>query len=128
MRRFLTILALIVELFILMAAPARAEPDVLTAPEIEALLSGNTAVGDWSGTPYRQFFDENGTTIYVPQGGREDWGRWRTNAETGQYESFWERSGWSGYGVAGGDGQYFWVQSDGTRQPFEMVEGRALSD
>ena len=35
----------------------------LSAAQIDSLLSGNTAVGAWSGTAYRQYFDASGTTL-----------------------------------------------------------------
>ena len=97
-----------------------AEPIALTAPEIETLLTGQTISGEWSGTPYRQLFDANGQTIYTPENGRVEYGRWRVNRETDQYESYWERSGWSPYGVAQDGDTFFWVQSNGTLQAFAV--------
>ena len=49
---------------LVLALPAQAQSVKLKAHEIDTLLSGNTAVGKWDGTAYRQFFDADGTTIY----------------------------------------------------------------
>ena len=100
----------------------------LTGAEVIALLSGNTAVGDWRGTPYKQFFAEGGSTSYVEEGRPASAGRWKTDPETGDYCSWWERGGWSCYGVEReGDG-YVWVVpgDDGYRGPFKVVNGHQL--
>ncbi|MEM9146363.1 MAG: hypothetical protein AAGC57_09205 [Pseudomonadota bacterium] len=106
---------------------AMAEPVTLTAPEVDTLLRDRTAVGDWNGTPYRQYFDPNGRTVYQPKGGRPDQGKWRVNAKTGAYESWWERSGWSGYGIAREGETHYWVESSGKRHRFTVVDGRKLT-
>ncbi len=107
--------------------PARAEPVSLTAEEVTALLTGNTAVGEWSGTPYRQYFAADGTTIYHAEGAPPDTGQWRVNAETGAYESLWRSGGWSGYDVARDGDQYLWiVHGSGDAQTFTVFEGRGL--
>lgn len=110
----------------LTASATRADPILLSAEEVRALLTDRTAVGDWNGTPYRQYFDPNGRTIYQPKGGRPDAGKWRANDTTGAYESWWERSGWSGYGIARYGDLYFWVESSGKHHAFTVVDGRAL--
>lgn len=112
----------------LTAAAATAEPVDLTASEIETLLSGNTTVGDWSGTPYRQYYDPAGSTAYKPKGGAVDYGRWRTNSKTNKYESHWERSGWSAYGVMRDGDTLFWVESSGKKQPFVVEAGNTLNN
>ncbi|MEL7280672.1 MAG: hypothetical protein AAFY35_02700 [Pseudomonadota bacterium] len=98
----------------------------MTAPQIEALLSGNTIRGTWNGDPYTQFFDANGLTVYFPEGGRPDQGKWRVNGETDQYESWWERSNWSGYTIMMTNGGFAWV-SRGELQPFEVFEGKQVT-
>ena len=102
-----------------------AEAAQLSADLITALLSGNTAVGDWSGTPYRQYFAANGRTVYLPAGGRPDQGRWRVNAETDQYESWWQNSDWTGYTIIETGNGYAWV-SRGKLHAFTIVEGDQL--
>jgi hypothetical protein len=105
---------------------AQAAQQKLTAAEIEALLSGNTIVGTWSGTSYRQYYGSDGTTLYVPEGGRADEGRWRVNAETDEYESWWRSTGWTPYALARlGDGNYAWINGD-RMEPFEVLPGRQI--
>lgn len=98
----------------------------MTAPQIEALLSGNTIRGTWNGAPYTQFFDPNGLTVYLPEGGRPDQGKWRVNAETDQYESWWERTNWTGYAIMATNDGYAWA-SRGALQPFEVFEGKQVN-
>ena len=43
---------------------AQANKKTLTAMEIKALLSGNTAVGRWIDHNYRQYFAADGSTVY----------------------------------------------------------------
>ncbi|WP_297771347.1 hypothetical protein [uncultured Roseovarius sp.] len=106
--------------------PADADPTRVNASAIEALLSGNTIVGSWSSAPYRQFFKSDGTTIYVPDVGRPDEGRWRVNAETNNYESWWRSTGWTPYAmVRTEDGAYAWVNGD-SLEPFDVLEGRQV--
>lgn len=108
------------------AASAQAAPIRLSAAEIETLLSGNTVDGTWSGTPYRQYYDPDGTTLYVPDGGRGDEGRWRTNAETNEYESWWRSTGWTPYAlVRTEDGGHAWVNGD-RLEPFRVLPGRQI--
>ncbi|MCG8361194.1 MAG: hypothetical protein MI920_37020 [Kiloniellales bacterium] len=106
---------------------AQADDKKLTAADVEALLAGNTAVGDWKGTPYRQFFAANGSTTYLAEGSEPSPGKWKVDQATGDYCSWWERSGWDCYGVEReGDG-YVWVTpSQDYRGPFKVVEGRQL--
>ena len=70
-----------------------------TAAQITELLSGNTIVGTWSGTPYKQFYFENGRTVYVPEGGRPSEGKWRVKNDTDEDDSWWENTGWTPYKV-----------------------------
>ncbi len=108
------------------ALPALAAPTRMTAPEIEALLAGNTIVGTWSGTAYRQYYDAGGNTLYVPEGGKPDEGRWRVNAETNEYESWWQSTGWTPYAmVRTDDGSYAWINGD-RLEPFQVQAGRQV--
>ncbi|RXV59470.1 hypothetical protein C6W92_15025 [Roseovarius sp. A46] len=119
-------MGLVLSLPTLGTAVAQAVQDKLTPPEIEALLGGNTIVGTWSGTPYRQYYGPDGTTLYVPEGGRADEGRWRTNEETGEYESWWRSTGWTPYAlVRTEDGGHAWINGDGL-EPFSVVPGRQI--
>ncbi len=122
-----SVAAILAMVLMTIVPPARAEPVSLTADEVTALLTGNTAVGDWSGTAYRQYFAADGTTIYHAEGAPPDTGQWRVNAETGAYESLWRSGGWSGYDVARDGDRYLWiVHGSGDAQAFTVVEGRQL--
>ncbi len=101
----------------------------LSAAEIIELLSGNTAVGTWIDHEYRQYFNEDGQTIYAQQGQRSSLGRWRVNRERNHYESWWERSDWgAGFSITVKDGVYYWVSSTGTTEPqaFDLLKGSQL--
>ncbi len=98
----------------------------LSADQISTLLTGNTIAGTWSGSSYRQFFGEGGMTMYVPEGGRADPGRWRTNAETNAYESWWEQTGWTPYRVMMTNDGYAWVNGE-TLEPFEVMQGKQVN-
>jgi hypothetical protein len=108
-----------------LAAPAFAGGDRLTAAEIESLLAGNTIEGDWGGM-YKQYFEADGTTMYYPEGGEPDPGKWRVNAQTDQYESWWEGTGWVGYDVLHAEEGYLWRDGDGDTHPFTVMEGRQV--
>ena len=110
----------------LMPAPLAAQEAGLTAAEIEAMLRGNTAVGVWAGTPYRQWFAEDGDTIYAPKGQRSTRGKWRVNAEADLYESWWSGDLWEAYGVVRDGDVLYWTDPAGERHAFEMVEGQQL--
>jgi len=97
----------------------------LTAAQIDTLLSGNTAVGTWSGNGYRQYFDASGATLYLAEGAPPDRGKWRINAETDQYESWWERSNWAGYTIVMTNEGYAWLNR-GALEPFELLAGDRL--
>jgi hypothetical protein len=90
--------ALILVLALMLAAgPAAAMAERLSGLEIRDWLLGNTVVGAWDGTPYRQLFRTDGTTIYKADGVALDEGRWWvTDAE---YCSWWQGSGEACYQV-----------------------------
>ena len=97
----------------------------MTAAQIETLLSGNTTVGAWSGTGYRQYFNSNGITIYLAESAPPDRGKWRVNSDTDEYESWWERSNWAGYTIVMTNGGYAWVNGDAL-EPFDVLAGDRL--
>ena len=97
-------------LALLAAAPLAFAEDVsLTATEISDLLRGRTAIGIWQGTPYRQFFNEDGSTIYAPKDRRSTFGAWRVDPTSDLYESWWEGSGWETWDVIRRDGELYWT-------------------
>jgi len=107
-------------------ASAQAAPTKMSAEEIENLVSGNTIVGTWEGAAYQQYFAPDGTTVIVPEGGRPDKGRWRTDPETGDYESWWRSTGWTPYAmVRTAEGEPAWVNGD-RLEPFRVLDGRQI--
>jgi len=112
-----------------MAGVANASEKTLTASEIKQLLTGNTAVGHWVDHNYRQYFGDDGATIYAQEHTRSSLGKWRVNQENNHYESWWERAGWgAGYSITLKDNVYYWVSSVGSTEPqaFEVVPGSQL--
>ena len=110
---------------IALAAPATAQSVKLQPHEIEALLSGNTAVGVWEGMSYRQFFNPDGTTIYAQEGARSTVGQWRIEGD--EYQSIWPRDAeWEGWFVMEYGGDFFWVSKTTPPTPFKVLEGEQL--
>ena len=99
---------------------------LLSSVEIEELLSGNTAIGEWSGTLYRQVFRSNGSTIYLPENTRDSLGEWRVDAVTNTYESRWEMGGWASYSIGRLGMRYFWIGSSLPPQEFAVLVGEQL--
>ncbi|MEM7746105.1 MAG: hypothetical protein AAF409_20615 [Pseudomonadota bacterium] len=111
---------------VLCVSAALADPVKLTASEVTGLLSGNTAVGQWDGTPYRQIFETSGRTVYAEKNAPHSQGRWRTNAGTGSYESWWQNSGWSAYEVWRDGDVHFWRGGGQDRAEFSVEPGLRL--
>lgn len=106
---------------------AQAQAVKLKAHEIEALLSGNTAVGTWEGHPYRQFFNADGSTIYAQPEARSTSGKWRIDPERDEYQSIWPRDAeWEGWFVMEWDGDFFWVSKKTPPTLFRVLEGQQL--
>ena len=94
----------------------------MTAPQIQELLSGNTIEGTWGGSAYKQVYYENGRTIYMPEGGQPDEGKWRVKDDTNQYDSWWEQTGWTPYTVVMTNDGFAWVNGE-KLEPFEVMKG-----
>ena len=107
------------------AASSAGAEELLTASEIEALLVGNTISGDWGGQ-YKQYYEADGSTMYVPAGGKADPGKWRVNPAENTYESWWEATGWVGYKVARDGDSYLWIDGKGDRYPFVVLQGKQV--
>ena len=108
-----------------MAGAAQAQSVQLQSHEIVALLSGNTAMGDWEGTAYRQYFDPDGTTIYAQQGKRSALGEWRVQND--KYQSIWPGDDdWQGWLVMEYAGDFYWVSKTTPPTPFAVLEGQQL--
>jgi hypothetical protein len=61
---------------------------MMTPEEFTTVLLGNTLIGEWAGSPYRQFFDRGGNTIYIGDDGNRSQGYWRIR-DDGYYCSTW---------------------------------------
>lgn len=112
-----------------LAAPALAQAQSvkLQSHEIDALLSGNTAVGKWEGTAYRQYFDVDGSTIYAQPEARSSVGKWRVDGERDEYQSTWPQDeDWEGWFVMEYGGAFYWVSKSTPPTPFKVVEGQQL--
>ena len=103
------------------------EGDYLKAAEIESLLAGNTIEGIWGRSSYKQFFDKNGFTLYAPDNGRRDEGRWRVNADADTYESWWRSTGWTPYRIRREGETLLWVDGEGREYAFTVTEGRQIT-
>ena len=113
--------------FALSAGAASAQSVKLTGKEISILLSGNTAVGDWEGTPYRQYFDPEGVTVFAQPNVRSVRGAWRIDEVAVEYQSIWSGDAeWEGWYVMEFGGDWFWVSKSTPPTPFEVLEGNQL--
>ena len=120
--------ALVAGLAVLAMQPAQSvADDKLTAGEIQKLLDGRTALGNWRGTDTRQYFASTGVTIYLPKGGAPDEGKWKVDQAKNQYCSWWQRGGWACYDVETDGTTYYWVTpGDDYRSPFTMTDGKQM--
>lgn len=97
---------------LLLATPALAQPVAvqLDAEEITALLTGNTAIGEWDGTPYRQYFGVGGVTLFAQPEARTTRGEWRVDPESDAYQSIWPGDAeWEGWIVMVWMDEYYWL-------------------
>ncbi len=100
---------------------------LVSAAEIETALSGNTAIGNWLGEQYQQYFDPSGDTTYLPDTGQSSIGQWRINVESGQYESLWGPARvWDTYDVFRDGDEWFWTGGGVELSPFTIVAGNQL--
>ncbi len=106
MRRTLLATLFAIILSGLATGPAAAMPDRLSGAEIKEWIGGNTVVGVWAGTPYRQLFRADGTTAYDAAGTGRDEGRWWVTEI--EYCSWWPGSGEACYQVLRDDDKLIW--------------------
>jgi len=121
---------LLAGVFVVAASVAQAQPVAvsLTAAQISALLTGNTAVGDWNGTPYRQYFGADGVTLFAQPGARTARGDWRVDAAANRYESLWPGdTDWEGWVISQWQGDYYWLSRTTPPTPFTIIDGQSLS-
>ena len=122
------LMGLILAGLVLPATLVAAEERRLSAAEIEAALAGNTVDGNWKGTPFRQYFGTDGATVYIAEGADPSPGKWKADAQTDQYCSWWEGSGWDCYDIhSDGPESIIWVvPADGYRSSSKLLKGRKL--
>ena len=109
------------------AAGAQAQSVKLSADEIAILLTGNTAVGVWEGVPYRQYFGDDGVTIFAQESARSARGEWRVDVEAGEYQSIWAGdTDWEGWFVMEYAGDWYWVSKATPPTPFSVIDGEHL--
>ncbi len=110
-----------------MALPAYAQSVKLTATEITDLLTGNTAIGLWDGIAYRQYFGDDGVTLFAQDGAWTARGVWRTDTEVDEFQSIWPGDAdWEGWFIMEYLGDYYWVSRSTPPTPFEVVDGQQL--
>ncbi len=115
----------IITLLFVVMSPLLAEAGEksLTGAEITAALSGNTAIGDQKGMAWRQYFADNGDTLYLAAGSPPSPGKWRISGDT--YCSLWPPStSWDCYGMTGEGDNVTWIfDGGGAPWPAKMVPG-----
>ncbi|MEQ9640292.1 MAG: hypothetical protein RIM84_09735 [Alphaproteobacteria bacterium] len=98
----------------------------LTAAEIAEALTGNTAIGEYQGTAFRQYFHNDGSTLFRREGqGRPDVGKWRTTDEN-EYCAWWATSGWSCYWMSRVGDKVTWHYQDEVAYPATLVTGARM--
>jgi len=114
-------------LLMLGASASHAQSVKLADHEISALLSGNTALGIWQGVQYRQYFAEDGTSIFAQEGTKSALGRWRVDTTADEFQSIWARDTiWEGWYIMVYAGAFFWVSKSTPPTLFKVVEGQNL--
>ena len=113
--------------FTVLASAANAQSVKLTASEIDVLLSGNTAIGLWEGVPNRQYFGDDGATIFAQDGARSARGEWRVDDVLDEFQSIWPGdTEWEGWFVMEYAGDWYWVSRATAPTPFSVVDGEQL--
>ena len=112
-----------------LATPTLAQPVAvqLDTEEVIELLTGNTAIGLWNDVPYRQYFGEDGVTLFAQPGARTTRGEWRVDPESDEYQSLWPGdTDWEGWIVMVWMDEYYWLSRATPPTPFEVVDGQQL--
>lgn len=113
-------------LLMFLASPVLAEAERLTAAQIAELLTGNTAVGEFRGKAFRQYFRNDGSTSFRREGqGRADIGKWRTTDDD-EYCAWWATGGWSCYWMSRNGDTVTWHYEDKIAYPAVMVPGEQM--
>ena len=106
MQRALRAALLVAVLWGIAAVPAEAMSERLSGAQIKQRIDGNTVVGVWAGTAYRQLFRPDGTTAYDAKGAARDEGRWWVTDT--EYCSWWAGSGEACYQVLRDGDKLIW--------------------
>lgn len=106
----------------------QAERAKMTQQAFTQLLTGNSMVGVWGTTEYRQYFAPGGSTTYVQRDASPTHGTWRIAAD-GQYCSRWPPSpNESCYQVERDGDDLFWLVPDSDKvYPATVISGKQLS-
>jgi hypothetical protein len=117
----------ILTLFFVATVPlAQSTEMALTQEKFTEMLLGNTLIGEWAGSPYKQFFDRGGNTIYLGDDGQRSQGYWRIR-EDGFYCSTWPPGQIENcYKVTLQANQLLWYSGE-DRYSSYIVEGNQLS-
>ena len=111
----------------LIALPVAAQSVKLRAHEIDALISGNTIAGQKDGVNYRQFFAQDGYTIFAAEGAKIARGEWRIDNDHNEFQSIWPGDQeWEGAFVIENGGEFFWVSDANPPIVFDVFEGERL--
>ena len=113
-------------LLALSALSAHAAPARLKTADILAALSGNSVVGTWGSTEFHQYFDPNGSTVYVPRSGNMANGSWRVHDDL--YCSTWPPTDSETCYTLTRDGDTLtWQATDGGNpHPSTLIKGKSL--
>jgi hypothetical protein len=111
--------------FVMAAGCVQAQSVKLAPHEVDILLSGNTAVGQWEGAKYRQYFDADGSTIYAQEDALSTRGKWRVEGD--EYQSIWPGdTDWKGWFVMEFGGDWYWVSKATPPTLFKILQGQQL--
>ena len=108
------------------AVEASADAVTVKADEITKLLTGNTVIGNWNDTEYRQYFHEDGTTIYATRNSRSSLGKWRVDITNNTYQSLWNEDKWDSYNVIRNGSDLLWLDTDQITYSFKVLPGQQL--
>mgnify|MGYP001206726568 CR=1 FL=1 len=108
---------------------ASAQAVKLTGEEIRNLLTGNTAIGRLEGVSYRQYFGEDGGTIFAENGSKSKVGKWRVDDTELEFQSIWTGDiDWEGWFVMEYGKTYYWVSRETPPTPFQILIGKQLAE
>lgn len=110
-----------------LALPVLGQAAKLSGPEIRDLLTGSTAIGRLKGAKYRQWFGDDGTTLYAQEGLRTSRGQWRVDDDAEEYQSIWPSdTDWEGWFVMEYGDTHYWVSRATPPTPFQVIAGQSL--